>query len=177
MIDLQDIQTSSGHSLEVLNNEQPVLLVFLRQLGCMFCREAMTTLGGLRQTIEGNGTKIVLVHMANTDKQARTILKKYSLDTCDLIADSTCQYYARFGLVKGSFSQLFGFTNWVKTIDYSINKKHGFHLPIGDGFQLPGMFIIQNNEIVEAYRSEEVYEQPPFDRFIACCTPQKNEIL
>jgi peroxiredoxin len=173
MIDLHDIQTSSGRTLDDLSNEQPVLLVFLRQLGCMFCREAMATLGGLRQTIEANGTKIVLVHIADTDKQARTILKKYDLDTCDLITDPACHYYARFGLLKSSFSQLFGFTSWVKTIDYGINKKHGFHLPIGDGFQLPGMFMLQNCEIIEDYRSEEVYEQPPFDRFIACCSPKK----
>jgi peroxiredoxin len=173
MIELYDIKTSEGDTLGDLSKQQPVLLVFLRQLGCMFCREGMTKLGELRQSIEHGGTKIVLVHMADTDKKARVVLKKYKLDTCATIADAPCMYYARFGLLRSSFSQLFGFSTWVKSADYAFNKGHGFHLPIGDGFQLPGLFMLHEGQILETYRAETVEEQPPYEAFINCCMPNK----
>lgn len=173
MIEINDMQTSSGSTVAHLNTKQPVLLLFLRQLGCMFCREAMLKLATVRQEIETGGTKIVIVHMATTDKEARKVLKKYKLDSCDLIADPSCLYYARFGLVKTNISQLFGLSSWVKTAEYGILKGHGFHFPIGDGFQLPGMFILQDGEIIQSFHAEDVYEQPPYEQFIACCTPHK----
>ncbi len=171
MIELNDMQTSSGNTVEGLSKQQHVLLVFLRQLGCMFCREAMTSLGKIKDDIEASGVTIVLVHMAPSDRKARSILKKYQLDSCELITDATCFYYSRFGLVKSSSSQLFGFATWVKTVEYGVIKGHGYHLPIGDGFQLPGMFMIKDGEILEAHRAEDVYEQPEFETFIQCCVP------
>ncbi len=171
MIELNDMQTSSGNTVESLSKQRHVLLVFLRQLGCMFCREAMTTLGNIKSDIEASGVTIVLVHMAPSDKKARNVLKKYKLESCELIADAECLYYSRFGLVKSSFSQLFGFATWAKTVEYGVAKGHGFNLPIGDGFQLPGMFMIRDGEIIESSLGKDVYEQPEYESFIQCCVP------
>jgi hypothetical protein len=169
---LSEICTNLGGNLCDMNIKQPILLVFLRQLGCMFCKEGMTRLGNSRAYIEAVGVKIVLVHMADTPQEAEKILKKYNLAGLDTIADPTCTYYARFGLTKSSVSQLFGFTAWARTIEYSfIKANHGIKLPpIGDGFQMAGMFMLQNGEIIRQQQQQEVYDIPDdFEGFIDCC--------
>jgi peroxiredoxin len=163
-----EIRTNKGNELLTLSQDRAVLLVFLRQLGCMFCREAMTELGKLRPSLEASGTQIVFVHMGPADI-AEKLFKRYKLAGCEHITDPDCYYYARFGLVKGSMSQLFGLTSWVKTLDFGIVKGHGYTLPIGDGFQMPGLFMVQHGKVVAEFRHTEVYDQPDYAAFAACC--------
>jgi peroxiredoxin len=166
-----DIRTNANNNLYELSQKQPVLLVFLRQLGCMFCKEAMTRLGNSRAYITATGVKIVLVHMAKTNAQAEKILKKYNLDGLEVISDPSCAYYVRFGLAKSTVSQLFGFTAWARTVEYAyIKADHGIQVPIGDGFQMAGMFVLQNGEIINRQQQQEVYDIPDdFEGFISCC--------
>jgi peroxiredoxin len=171
-VDLGGIRTNQDHYLIDLNAKQPVLLVFLRQLGCMFCKEGMTRLGNSRAYIEATGVTIVLVHMADTAEKAEKILKKYNLAGLNTVTDPQCIYYARFGLVKSTVSQLFGFTAWARTIEYAyVKANHGIQFPpIGDGFQMAGMFMLQNGEIINRQQQQEVYDIPDdFEGFVACC--------
>ena len=171
-VDLGGMRTNIGNNLTELNVKQPVLLVFLRQLGCMFCKEGMTRLGNSRAYIEATGITIVLVHMADTPEKAEKILKKYNLAGLNTIADPQCIYYARFGLLKSTPSQLFGFTAWVRTIEYAyVKASHGIQFPpIGDGFQMAGMFMLQNGEIINRQQQQEVYDIPDdFEGFVSCC--------
>ncbi|MCY7328303.1 MAG: redoxin domain-containing protein, partial [Saprospiraceae bacterium] len=55
---------NTGESLATLAAEKPVLLVFLRFLGCSFCREAISDLAKKRKELEARGLRIVFVHMA-----------------------------------------------------------------------------------------------------------------
>ncbi|MCL7927899.1 MAG: hypothetical protein M8841_08945, partial [marine benthic group bacterium] len=52
-----------GRSLDSLSRERPLLLVFLRHLGCTFCREAATDVSVQREAIEREGVTPAFVGM------------------------------------------------------------------------------------------------------------------
>ena len=170
--ELRELRTNLGNDVLSLSQEQPVLLIFLRQLGCMFCREAMTQLGKLRPSLEANGTQLVFIHMGPAEV-AEKLFKKYKLNGCEHVTDPDSYYYARFGLTKCNISQLFGLTAWAKTMEYGLIKGHEYVLPIGDGFQMPGLFMLQNGLIIAEFRHTAVYDQPDYAEFVACCATSK----
>jgi len=77
-LELERIKTSAGKSLAQLSDEKPVLLVFLRHLGCIFCREALKDLAKLKPAFEEKNQELVLVHMEEDDV-ALTFFAKYGL--------------------------------------------------------------------------------------------------
>ena len=60
-----------GDSIAHLSKTSPVLLVFMRHIGCTFCREAMSDLAQQRRMIEASGTRLVLVHMGGEEQAVK----------------------------------------------------------------------------------------------------------
>ncbi len=56
--------TQQGYSLFELSQLQPTLVVFLRHVGCTFCREALSDISQQRAEIEAQGTQIAFVTMS-----------------------------------------------------------------------------------------------------------------
>ncbi len=160
--------TQTGQNLLELSAEKPILLVFLRHFGCQFCRQAMDELSQRRQELKEGGTELVLVHMANNE-DAESYFLKYSLKDVAHISDPDCRFYARFGLVKGSFTQLFGLHTWVK--GFSVSSKYGNEMGkhLGDSFQMPGAFMLFQGEIKDQHIHKSASEQPDYERLMRCC--------
>ena len=108
-----DMMTNVGLTVKEIAQEKPVLLVFLRHFGCIFCREALRDISAKRKEFESKGIEIVLVHMADNEI-AEAYFNEYKLKGIKHVSDPECVQYAAFGLVKGSFSQLFGFKNFIR---------------------------------------------------------------
>jgi peroxiredoxin len=167
--DLDVMVTNLGNSLGKLSENQPVLLVFLRHFGCTFCREAIDELGKNKTTIESNGTRIIFVHMSE-EQIAEEFFKEYNFETAEHVSDVMCTFYKEFGLVKGTMNQLFGFNNWARTIDTGILKGYSWGREIGDGFQMPGVFVIQNRQVMLSYIHKYVSDKPNYLKMAECCT-------
>lgn len=162
------IRTAKGTSLNALSETQPVLLVFLRHFGCNFCREAMADVAHSRKGIEAGGTRIVLVHMADAETAER-FFKRYHLDGIDSIGDPELLLYRAFGLARGTVSQLFGLQNFVRGFKTSILDGHGVGAVIGDGFQMPGIFVLHKGEIKESYIHKNSSDRPDYVSLSKCC--------
>lgn len=163
------IKTNKGHDLASLSDRSPVLLVFLRHFGCVFCKASMLDISRKRKEFEDEGVKIVLVHMADFDT-ADTYFKDFGIQDLEQISDPECKYYAAFGLVKGSFSQLFGLKTWMRGFEIAATEQM---LPartrIGDGLQMPGIFMIRHAEIIGSFIHNSVADKPDYQSFIAVC--------
>lgn len=169
-IDFSSITTKSGNSLEELSKKNPILLVFLRHLGCVFCKEALQDLSKKKQYLEDRGVKLVFVHMGPED-EAQKFFAKYDLGDYETVCDPDCKYYAEFSLVKGTFSQLFGLQVMLRGFEASVVKGNSLSLrQIGDGFQMPGIFLISNGQIREQYIHKLASDVPNYDNLISCCT-------
>lgn len=70
---IKEVVSKNGWDLEALSHETPTLVVFLRHLNCIYCRESLAELKRLRGQIEAAGVRIAAVHMG-TEAQAKELL-------------------------------------------------------------------------------------------------------
>ena len=158
---LDDIALTDGQSLLSLTEEKPVMLVFLRHFGCVFCQEALRDLAENKAEIENRGCHVVFVHMQEAQK-AETYFEKNGLSPTLHISDQNCDIYERFGLVKGSFSQLFGLRTMVRGFQAGMSMKQFGGGAFGDAFQMPGIFILINGEVKAKFIHQTVSDRPDY---------------
>ncbi len=160
--------TNEGYSVSELSMRQPIMLVFLRHFGCVFCREALSELSHKRSGLEAKGSKLVFVHMADEPTADRYFVR-YNLGGIEHISDPDCQYYTAFGLLKGNFRQLFGLSTWIRGFQVGVIEGHGLGKQMGDEFQMPGIFIVQGNRIKEYYIHKLASDRPDYEKLAECC--------
>ena len=153
--------THRGEKLVRLFDASPVLMVFLRHAGCMFCREALADIAKCLAGIEGNGVRVVLVHMGD-GADIEGLLKRYGLEGLDRIADPEQNLYRTFGLKRGRPGQLFGLHVWIRAIFDGVLRRHGLGKARADSKQMPGLFLIDRGEIVRWFRHRDVADQPDY---------------
>lgn len=165
---LQEMVTNEGAKLLHLTFQQPVMLIFLRHFGCTFCREALDDISRKRDEIENMGTKLVMVHMTDF-KTAEHYFNRFNIRDAVHISDPTCRFYTAFGLTKGTTTQLFGLQTWIKGFNSSVLKGRGVGLPVGDGFQMPGVFVLQDGEVKEEFIHKVVSDRPDYVGLVKNC--------
>ncbi|MDV7396663.1 hypothetical protein RZS08_35025, partial [Arthrospira platensis SPKY1] len=107
-------------------------------------------------------------HMSNEDI-AEEYFTKYGLNNAIYIGDPTCSYYAAFGLSKGTFSQLFGLQTWLRGFNAGVVKGHGIGPQLGDGFQMPGIFVISDGRIRGQFIHKLASDRPDYEELARCC--------
>ncbi|MCU1330969.1 MAG: alkyl hydroperoxide reductase/Thiol specific antioxidant/Mal allergen [Bryobacterales bacterium] len=158
---LETVCTRSGSLLLELCASSPVLLVFLRHAGCTFCREALSDLGRERHKIEAAGTHIVLVHMGDSEA-ITSLLIKHGLDNIERIRDDQQRLYRAFGLRRGTLAQLFGPRVLWRAFAEGALLRHGLGFQKADGFQMPGVFLIDPQGIVHRFRHRSAADRPDY---------------
>lgn len=166
-------RTNLGKTLEMLNQEHPVMLVFLRHFGCTFCREALADLAKKASKMEEKGQKLVLVHLAH-EERAHEYFRKYGLENVEFITDPQARLYESFELGRARFGQAFGWKAFVRGFNAGIWKGFGVGKNVGDGFRMPGVFIIYQNRILEAYRHQSVADRPDYEQLAQCPLPKRE---
>ena len=151
-----------------MSEENPVMLVFLRHFGCVFCRDALRELSGLQNYFIEKQVQLIFVHMSEDDV-AQTFFEKYDLHEIESISDPTCDLYASFGLGKGNFNQLFGLKSLMKGFEATMHGTMISLKQIGDGFQMPGIFIISKGAIVSSYIHQTASDRPDYKNLIDNC--------
>lgn len=149
---LASLRTDMGETPARMSRRGPVLLICLRHSGCTFCRAMMARVrSGLRE-LTGRGYTIVLVvpHDSRRDERVRM---RYGVNELPLIVDPDRVLYRALGLRRGTLAQLIGPRQWWSTIRYAIFGGHGVGLVSGDPFQLHGVFLIRDGQLVKAERS------------------------
>lgn len=165
---LGQMKTNEGRDVASMSYEKPVLLVFLRHFGCTFCREALSDIAAQRQEIEASGSALVFVHMTDYDIAER-YFNRYGLEGVEHISDPECQYYSQFGLVKGNFTQLFGLQSWIRGFSAGVLAGHGIGTQLGDGFQMPGAFVIQNGAVKNSFIHKLASDRLDYLNLVKCC--------
>lgn len=165
---LTEMRTDRGRSVAEVSYGQPVLLVFLRRFGCTFCREAMTDLARKKAHYEQSGVHLIFVHMSDAEEATHNF-REFKLEGSEHVCDPECHFYTAFGLRKGTVSQLFGLQVMLRGLDAGIRKGHGLGAFTGDGFQMPGVFLIHNGAIREKFIHKLASDRPDYDQIVACC--------
>lgn len=153
-------RTKDGVDLATLSLLSPVLVVFLRHTGCMFCRETIAEIAKLRPGLERTGLRIVLVHHGRSVPMEQ-MLRKNGLGGLDRIYDADRSLYRAFGLRRGRAGQVFGISIWPRAL--SALRKHGAGIPSGDPLQMPGVFLLHRCEVVQSFRHRRISDQPDYE--------------
>jgi peroxiredoxin len=166
---IKDLITNNGESVFDLSADKSVMLIFLRHFGCIFCKEALFDISKKSRDLEQKGVKIVFVHMAE-DEVAEKYFLTFGLKDVSHISDPTCALYQKFGLTKGTTSQLLGLKNWVRGFEVSVGKGIEVSIrQIGDAFQMPGVFVINYGKIKSKYIHTTAADKPDYEKLLACC--------
>jgi len=161
--------TNRGRTVHDASIERPVLFVFLRHFGCVFCKEAMKDIGNKKSVWEEKNINVVLVHMSDNEP-AKKYFVKYGIPDIEHVSNPSCDLYAAFGLTKGTASQLFGLKNWIRGFETTVIKGIPLGLrQIGDGFQMPGVFLISEGKIMDSYIHASASDRPDYESLISCC--------
>ena len=151
-------------SLLQMSNSAPLLLVFLRHAGCTFCREAVADIAAQRKRIEAAGTRIAFVHMC-CDTDSEDFFAKYGLAGIPRVSDPSRHIYRAFGLGRGGLVALFGPRVWWRGFHAGVLRGHGIGRLMGNGFQMPGVFLVRRGIIVRSFRHESSADRPDYVAF------------
>jgi len=157
---LKDSVSQRGASLMRLSVQAPVMVVFLRHAGCTFCREALADLRGQRGEIESLGVTLALVHMSEPIA-ATSLMAAYNLDTVHRFSDPGCLLYRAFGLKRGSLRQLFGLKVVARGVR-GLFAGHGIGMLQGDGFRMPGTFVLKDGKLVSEFYAQTAADRPSY---------------
>ncbi|MEM1186272.1 MAG: peroxiredoxin-like family protein [Planctomycetota bacterium] len=157
---MHDARTSDDRSVLEVSEEAPALLVFLRHAGCTFCKEALADLSSKKAEIDASGARLVLVHMSTAESMA-SVASSYGLSGAILVSDPDRKLYRSFELGRGSWTQLFGLRVWLRGAAATM-KGHLVGRLEGDGFQMPGAFLVHRGMIVHAYRHATAADRPDY---------------
>ena len=161
-------RTSLGVSVDELSRLSPVMVIFLRHMGCPFCREALADLAAVRSEIERDGTRILLVHLTS-DEEVVDRLAPGLVDVARL-ADPNQVVYRAFGLGRGRLLDVFGPLVWLRFIHVAIWRRRGFGLQ-DDIFQMPGVFMVYHGEVIRSFRHQKISDRPDY-RALASGQPE-----
>ena len=166
---LASMATLDGELVASISQDRPVLLVFLRHFGCTFCREALQDLSERQDKIAEFGGQLVLVHMSDRETAER-YFAKYDLTGVQHVSDPNCRYYEAFGLTKGTARQLFGLHSWIRGFEAGVVNGHGIGTrQLGDGFQMPGVFVIQQGVVTGQFIHKLAGDRPEYTDLLASC--------
>lgn len=156
---MQHLKSNYGRTLQEMSSAAPVLVFFLRHLGCTFCRETLADLRQMRQEIEAQGVDIALVHMAR-DEDAAILFRKFQLADLPRFADRRKSLYHAFGVGRGTMRTIFAWQNWKRML--SIGFRYGAGPIMGDPFQMPAVFVVDQGQPVVSHLHENVSDRPDY---------------
>ena len=142
------LDTGETRELSEFYKENPLILVFLRHFGCIFCREQIAELRPFKNE------NIVLVSMGRVQEAAEF---KHKMEIPQaMISDPNKLLYEAFGLRKGSFGQVLNPTLARKSIRLMKNGHKQGALK-HDPWMMAGVFRIeQDGEVSYSHFASDI---------------------
>lgn len=136
----------------------PVLLVFLRQFGCIFCRQ---TIAELREAAaSAPDYPPVLFFFQGTPTEGRAFLRRYWREA-RAVADAEEWFYRAFGVERATLLQALGPAVW--RAEWRARRQgHAGGPPSGDIWRMPGVFLVRGGGILWRYVPRHAGDHPDF---------------
>lgn len=162
---LEVIFTNKENDLRTLCHQKKIMLVFLRHFGCVFCHEALDEIAEILPQLKKKGIKVVFVHMSD-EEIADEYLSNYQINNEEHISDPDMSLYEYFGLNKGGFRELYGLKIWKRYM--KLEYKSERNPDLGNIKQMPGIFLIHKDVILNSYIHQKASDKPDYLSIIEC---------
>jgi len=157
---LESARTQNGENLKNLMERGPVLAVFLRYLGCIFCRETLSDISIKRKNIESKGVQVVLVHLSDNELAGEEF-KRYGLEDLPRVSDPERLLYRFFELKRGTMSEIFSLNVWIRGLQ-ALNAGHRQGVPKRGFTQFAGAFLLFKGRVLRAFRHVNPCDHPDY---------------
>ena len=144
-----------------ISHTLPLLLVFLRQLGCAFSHRALLDLKLQQEAIQLEGVQLSLVHMAPIE-EAEEIFDLYMLNDAMHVSDPERELYQAFALERGKLQNIFSPRIWLDKLNYLSLSNDELNPMLGDPLQMPGVFLFYRGEILRSFRHLSITDRPSY---------------
>jgi hypothetical protein len=155
--------TEQGSSLLALHDKDALLLVFLRHFGCSYCRQSIHDVAQIKQELEARKVRPVFVHLG-TPERARPYFEYYGLSQVERVSDPQAQLYGHpaFRLSRthplSHFFQPKVLKGWIM----GGIRRYGIGWISDDSYQMPGVFVLRDRQIVNSFRFKTIADQPDY---------------
>lgn len=152
-------------SLSALYPHGPVLLVFLRHFGCIFCRELLAELQARHAELIGAGLVVAAIGLGEP-RHARQIGGRHAPDLTVLAAPVADPYLA-FGIGRASMGKVLSPRTFAAGARAALRgKMQG--APTGDQQMVGGAFVIDRDGVVR-YAHYDAFpgDKPKLSRILA----------
>ncbi len=163
---LDELRDEQGRTLRALTDERQTLVVLLRHSGCTFCKQTLADLASQQTDIEKAGVGLAVVGMTASSDGLRSLGQRHELVSARWFADPDRLLYRALELGRGTFLQLVGPRVWIAGL-LAVLRGHGIGKLEGDGFQMPGAFVIHRGQVVRAFRHTTAADRPDLKE-LAC---------
>jgi hypothetical protein len=160
---IDKFKDSNGDKISDHLKDTKVLLIFLRHLGCTFCKKVVSEFSREFAQDGLEGFKPIFVHMSETGR-GEQFFASYGLEGVAHVSDPDQVLYEEFGLKRGTLIEVIG----PKVIISGLKDllKFGIGRLEGDGFQMQGAFILKDKNVAKAFKSKIVSETVDFSKFV-----------
>ncbi|MFN8123071.1 MAG: SelL-related redox protein [Thermoleophilia bacterium] len=115
----------------------PVMLVFLRHFGCLFCREVVRD---VRRRAEVDAVpRTVFVHQGDVAEGDAFFARVWP--EAAAVSDPGAELYRAFGVERGNLAQMFGPSSFACAVRAAA-KGNGVGRKVGDGWTLPTVVLL-----------------------------------
>lgn len=143
--------------------ERPAAIVFVRHLGCPFCRQEAARLKADAPRFDAAGGNVVLVTMSPPD-DAAAFHQQFQLPF-SVLADPEQKCYDAFNVPRGGLGAIMGPRTWLTGLKAALT--HGVGTPVGDVRQLSGAFVVDRTGTIRyTQRAEHSADLPSHDEMI-----------
>ncbi|MFW5691527.1 MAG: SelL-related redox protein [Chloroflexota bacterium] len=133
-----------GSTLRREISETPVLLVFLRHFGCIFCRELVKDLKAISSQTDDYPP--LLFFYQGTPEEGAVFFKRVWPEA-RAVSDIPKTYYNAFGIERGGLREMFGPVVWACGVRATL-KGSFIGWKTGDPWTMPGMFAVQGDYVL-----------------------------
>jgi peroxiredoxin len=150
---------------------KPLLLFFVRHLGCPLCRAQAAEIRKNVERFTEAGAEIAMITMGTGDDAAE-FRKRLELPFT-VLADENQECYRAFSVPRGGVLSVIG--PHLLPSGLLQTFKHGAGKPVGDPWQLPGAFVIDKQGMIRfAHRAKHSADWPKNDDLLAAILAAKG---
>jgi len=163
----------TGHTRRISEfwASKPLLLFFVRHLGCPLCRGQAAEIRKNVERFTEAGAEIAMITMGTGDDAAE-FRKRMELPFT-VLADDDQDSYRAFSVPRGGVLSVMGPHMWPVGLKSILT--HGAGKPVGDPWQLPGVFVVDTKgEIRFAHRAKHSADWPKTDDLVAAIREAKG---
>ena len=142
---------------------RPTLLVFLRHLGCLFCRETVADLRAIAEREPAYPPVLFFTQASSTE--LRAFLRR-DWPGARAVADPSRHFYAAFGVERMSPLGLLRPALW-NAERRARAKGHQSGERTGDIWRLPGVFLVEGARVLWSHEFRHAGDHPEWDRMPA----------